>query len=210
MLQESLPFFLSLSQLKSALSAPPSSREGISVVTGTPTLGSVQRKAHFARATGRPPAAQAVGLAGSCWAACCRPIGPSSCPQGSRLQARLCPPYRGPAFPGAPVAALGVPLLPQLLSGSRVWALISEGLSDRHLFTPSLEISPPLLSHHLILSFLSVTSHIISVEGLSFHERQKKPLTSSFLLCKIPECLKWEDGKMPRVNYSVNYYPLLF
>ena len=154
-------------------------------------------------------------LAGCCCDACCFSPAGAIGPRGH-------PRVRPGAREGAPSAEGH---LSQMLSAIIRGPVLSPGFCQgaagephiREVLTLILTILGNLSSpwkSPSCLSFLSGTPGTISSEGLSFHKRPKRPLMSSFLVCKIPDAskvlegLKWEDGKILWVNYLLKYYPV--
>lgn len=163
------------------------------------------------------PLVEAMVLAGYCCNVCCYSptgaISPSSHPQCPGILERLGSPVSRSNLPRCPLQlSLGSLFFFRLLPRSSVWPECQKD-SDFYLLS-SLRKSLPYLEVTGFSFFPLWNTGIISSEGLSFHKRQKRPLTSSFLLCKTPEaskileCLKWEGGKILRVNYLLKYYPV--
>lgn len=163
------------------------------------------------------PLVEAMVLAAYCRNVCCYSptgaISPSSHPQCPGILGRLRSPVCSSNLPRCPLQlSLGSLFFSRLLPRSSVWPKHQRD-SDFYLLSP-LGKSLPYLEATSFSFFPLWNTGIISSEGLSFHKDRKGLWHQVFCCAKPPEaskifeCLKWEGGKILKVNYLLKYYPV--
>lgn len=180
-LQESLCFFISLNQLKSALSPPPPLRlEGntISLIIGPLLSGPGQR--NLLKDTGWPLWLWPVPCWLLVWCGCFSPAGPLA-PEA--ILGFTLSQGRSPSAEGHLSQMLSAIILGPVLFPGFCWWAAEPHMRGADSSLPFWEISSPWKSPSC-LSFLSGTPGTISSEGLSFHKSQKG------LWCQVFWCAK--------------------